>query len=283
MLINFNLEKLNALLLDFYKLTGLTISVWDADFNQLCYQPREMPDFCKLIKSTKLGKKRCLENDKYLCQQTVRTNQTQTHCCHAGLIDTAIPIKFKETLLGFLMFGQAKVNSSSEDTDRILSALCKELRLNKDVLVQAHNKLNVYSSETIHAAANILKLATRYLWLSDMIDTASHDLIEQIDTFIRANLSNNITIDDLCQKFAVSKNKLYALFQDRLHTTIGAYIKATRIDVAKKLLTTTDLLVYEICEQVGISEYNYFTTIFKKSTGVTPLEYRKKFPFILHT
>ena len=46
MLINFNTEKLDKLLYDFYTITGLTVGIWNADLHQLSYQPREMRAFC---------------------------------------------------------------------------------------------------------------------------------------------------------------------------------------------------------------------------------------------
>lgn len=281
MLINFNIKKLDSLLLDFHKLTGLTISVWDSNLNQLSYQPREMPSFCRYVKRTKIGNKRCFESDKELCLQCLSTKQPQTHRCHAGLIDTAIPITFKEQVLGFLMFGQVTSTQSKEQIDTQISTLCKELKLDKNDLLKAHSELAKYEPDTIRSAANILKLATRYLWLSDMLKIDNDDLTEEIDAYIRANLASKITVETLCKRFSISKNKLYALIRTRLRTTIGNYVKSVRIDVAKHLLTTTDLPVYEICYAVGIAEYNYFSSIFKKATGVTPLQYRKLFPFIL--
>ena len=63
---------------------------------------------------------------------------------------------------------------------------------------------------------------------------------------------------------------------------IGEYIAAVRIEEAKKLLTTTDLQISAISSMVGISDYNYFTKFFKQKTGMTPIKYRKEFPFNLH-
>ena len=282
MIINFNIEKLDTLLLDFYKLTGLTISVWDSNFNQLSYQPRDMPTFCRLIKSTKLGNKRCFECDKELCTRTLTTSQPQTHRCHAGLIDTAIPIKFKDTILGFLMFGQATSTETDEELNFMLKKICHELKLEENLLRKAHGDLTKYQPDIVKSAANILKMATRYLWLSDMIKIDNDDLTEKIDEYIRANIDKKITVDSICKQFSISKNKLYSLAQTRLNMTIGNYIQKLRIEAAKNLLTTTDLPIYAICNAIGIVEYNYFTKVFKKQTGLTPLKYRKQFPLSLH-
>ncbi|EHS55916.1 hypothetical protein WG8_4069 [Paenibacillus sp. Aloe-11] len=57
---------------------------------------------------------------------------------------------------------------------------------------------------------------------------------------------------------------------------IAEHIRSTRIHLAKQLLGDTDAPVYEIAEQVGISDYNYFTKAFKRETGVLPTTYRKE-------
>lgn len=282
MIINFNVTKLNTLLLDFYRITGLTISIWDSNFNQLSYQPNDMPTFCRLIKNTKLGNKRCFESDKKLCCLSLKTNEPQTHRCHAGLIDTAIPIKFKDSVLGYMMFGQATETESKEEINDQIKKLSSELKLDEGDLRKAHSELTKYQPEIIKSAANILKMATRYLWLADMIKINNDDLTTKIDEYIRANIEKKITIDLLCKEFNVSKNKLYALTKSHLNMTIGNYVQKVRIDMAKNLLTTTELPIYEICSAVGIDEYNYFSKVFKKEVGVTPSQYRKQFPLFLH-
>lgn len=282
MIINFNIAKLNTLLLDFYKITGLTISIWDSNFNQLSYQPNDMSTFCRMIKNTKLGNKRCFENDKKLCRLSMTTNEAQTHRCHAGLIDTAIPIKFKDSVLGYMMFGQATDEESDEKFEEQIKKLSAELKLDEDDLRDAHSKLKKYQPEIIKSAANILKMATRYLWLADMIKINNDDLATKIDEYVRANVEKKITVDLLCREFNISKNKLYALSKSHLKTTIGNYVQNIRLDTAKNLLATTDLPIYQICAAVGMDEYNYFTKIFKKEVGVTPTQYRKQFPLSLH-
>lgn len=282
MVINFNVSKLNTLLLDFYRITGLTISIWDSNFNQLSYQPSDMPTFCRLIKNTKLGNKRCFESDKEICCLSLTTNEAQTHRCHAGLIDTAIPIKFRDSVLGYMMFGQATDTESQEEIDDQIKKLSSELKLDQTELRKAHNELTKYQPKIIKSAANILKMATRYLWLADMIKIDNDDLATKIDEYIRVNIEKKITIDLLCKEFNVSKNKLYSLTKSHFNMTIGNYVQKLRIDIAKNLLTTTDLPVYEICSAVGIDEYNYFSKVFKKEVGVTPSQYRKQFPLFLH-
>ena len=279
MKISFNLENLNKLLFDFYRVTGLTVSVWDVKLNQLSFRPRKMPDFCKLIKSSPLGNRRCFLSDKEICQQALRANRPVTHRCHAGLIDTAVPIQFKSSVLGFLMFGQVTDKNSELVTD--LSRLSRELKLEEEALTGAFALLERYDPEKISSAAHLLTLAARSLWLSDMIGFDRSDLAVQLDDYIRANIASRFSVEDLCKHFSLSKNKLYHLSRESFGDTIGNYITNVRIELAKHYLTTSDLQINEIAPLVGIDDYNYFSKLFRQKTGYSPTHYRKNFPFTL--
>lgn len=274
MLINFNMEKLDRLLYDFYFLTGITIGIFDSDYNQLCLQPREMQNFCRMIKSSPEGKRRCHLSDKAVCLECAKTEKAVTHYCHAGLLDTAVPIKFKDEVLGYMMFGQV-AETNKKSADAALKELSVELGLDYSSLITAYNSLKNFDKEKIDSAANILKTATRYLWLSDYIELGYDTLSSQIDDYIKAHISENVSVKDICAYFGISKNRLYDISHKWFGMPIGNYISAIRISEAKHLLTTTDLPVNQIGAMVGIKDYNYFTKFFKSKTGIPPLKFRK--------
>lgn len=274
MLINFNIEKLDNLLYDFYHITGLTISVWDAKFNQLSYQPKEMCSFCRIIKSSPEGNRRCFLCDKHLCIECGKTGKPATHYCHAGLIDTAIPIKFKDIVMGYMMFGQV-IDKDKTKPNSILETLSRELNLQFDSLFDSYHELEVYNEDKIISAANILKSATRSLWLSEYIEIGYNTTASKIDNFIRTHINEEITVKRLCNELGISKNKLYETTHQSFHMSIGEYIASVRIDEAKQLLDSTDYPVTQISTMVGIKNYNYFIKFFKNNVGLSPLKYRK--------
>lgn len=278
MLINFNIEKLDKLLYDFYLITGLTISVWDAQFRQLSYQPKKMRTFCRIIKSSPEGNRRCFLSDKELCLECEKTGKPATHYCHAGLIDTAIPIKFKDTIMGYIMFGQV-ANRDKMKLKPILEKLSRELDLEYDILFESHNELEVYDEAKISSAANILKTATRSLWLSEYIEIGYNASASKIDSYIRTHLNDELSVKRLCEEFGISKNKLYETSHQSFGMSIGEYIASARIDEAKQLLSTTDYPITQISTMVGITNYNYFTKFFKTNVGISPLKYRKSVQF----
>lgn len=280
MLINFNIESLDKLLYDFHSLTGLTISVWDANFNQLSFQPKDMRNFCRIIKQSPEGKLRCLLSDKAVCVECQKAGKPVTHHCHAGLVDTAVPIKFKDSVIGYIMFGQIKDDSS--DNIEKLKALSRELQIDFTLLSKGYKELEIYNKDKVAAAANILKMATRYLWLSEYIDIGYNTIASQLDNYIRANIGSKLSVKTICGTLGISKNKLYDITHQHFKKTIGEYVAFARIDEAKKLLTSTDLPINQIAVKVGINDYNYFTKFFKSHVGIPPLKYRKEFPFNLH-
>ena len=281
MLINFNLEKLDRLLYDFYTITGLTVSVWDADFHQISFQPREMRAFCRTVKSTEKGRLACLYSDQKLCMECSQTEKPAKHICHAGLVDVAFPIKYKDSILGYIMFGQISQKNEDEMTP-IIRRLSEELALDGERLTKEYQSLIRYDEDLIDAAANILKQATRYLWLSEYIDVGHDAKASQIDEYIRKNLSGHVLVDVLCRDLGIPKKRLYAISQRNFGMPIGEYIASVRLSEAKRLLETTDLPIQQISYAVGIEDYNYFAKFFKLRVGLSPLKYRKEFPFHLH-
>lgn len=274
MLINFNIERLDKLLYDFYLVTGLTVSVWDSQINQLSFQPKEMRSFCRAIRSSPKGEQLCLASDRALCMECGKTGKAVSRYCHAGLIDTAVPIKFKDTILGYMMFGQI-ADKPSDEVRPSLERLAENLNMDCDYLHSLYDELEPHDARMIDSLANILKMATRYLWLSEYIKIGYDTTASKIDDYIRTHISEEISVKILCEVFAISKNKLYELSHEWFHMSIGEYVATVRIEEAKRLLATTDMPINQICAAVGVKDYNYFTKFFKSYEGIPPLKYRK--------
>ncbi|MDY2850769.1 MAG: helix-turn-helix transcriptional regulator, partial [Candidatus Borkfalkiaceae bacterium] len=60
---------------------------------------------------------------------------------------------------------------------------------------------------------------------------------------------------------------------------IHSYIQNERLEYAEELLKTTDLPVSAIAVKAGIPDYNYFSKVFRKRTGISPKAYRDKFGY----
>lgn len=278
MIISFNVERLDKLLYDFYRITGLTVSVWDANLNMLSHQPKEMNGFCRKIREYPEGKLRCFLSDKAVCSECRVLGKPVTRICHAGLVDNAMPIKFHNEILGYMMFGQV-VREDKEKSYPEIKKLSKDLGIDYDMLINLYNQLDMYDEEKINAAANILKMSTRYLWLSEYIEIRNDPLASLIEEYVHRNIGSELSLRKICKETGVCKNRLYKISHESFGMPIGDYITSVRVKEAKHLLITTNLPISEICGRVGIQDYNYFSKFFKHHTGVSPSKYRSNYPF----
>ncbi len=89
--------------------------------------------------------------------------------------------------------------------------------------------------------------------------------------YIQEHYSNTeLQLSDIASYVEISKNHLSSEFTKETGETISEYISSVRIRHAKKLLSETNLKIYEVAERVGFSNTETFNRTFKKLTGQTP-------------
>ncbi len=86
----------------------------------------------------------------------------------------------------------------------------------------------------------------------------------------------SFNLNSLADDMNLSSGYLSALFKNLFGIPFQDYLNRMRMEKAKLLLLTTDLKNYEIGEMIGIENFNYFNSKFKKSFGMTPKEFKKK-------
>lgn len=256
----YDLDKMQALLKDFYSLTGIKICIYDKNENELCYYPEKHSGFCKLVRKYPHLKSKCDECDKYAFKECKKIHKQYTYTCHAGLLECISPIIINENIIGYIAIGQIRSHNPPKSIN--------------EKFLDEYNNLPIIPFEKISASMRILDACTGYEYLKGLIqETDSIDF--RLNDYILKNISRDISTKQLCLEFHVSRNELYSIFKKYFDTTPADYIKKKRLDTACKLLKTTSLHVNEIATQCGIPDYNYFSKVFKKALAVSPTEYRK--------
>ena len=97
----------------------------------------------------------------------------------------------------------------------------------------------------------------------------------KIVEYLNEHIEEHITLDTLTKEFTINRNKLNELFMNQASMTCLNYLLNLRIDLAKILLTKTEIPINEISSRVGYPDSNYFTKVFNKQVGMTPSTYRK--------
>jgi len=275
MLLHYNLEKLNHILQSFYTLTGISVSILDAQRKTLATFPQPVNAFCRLIHTSPEGKRRCGISDRSLLSECYACKHAVSHTCHAGLMDTAVPIVNGNDVVGFILFGQVCESQGDRTPFSHILPRISDLSLDEAALERTYESLMFFDRSKIEAAAELVDMLTKYICLGQMIRPQYSESFERILQYVEDNLTSELTVNHLCEIFHISKNTLYRDFRKYLNTTIKEYIADRRLLHAENLLRTTSLPVYEVCTLSGIENYHYFCRFFKERTGFSPLQYRK--------
>lgn len=101
-------------------------------------------------------------------------------------------------------------------------------------------------------------------------------IINKVIHYIRDNPENKLTLISIANYLQISPEYLSSHFKEVTNMNLGRFINQEKIEFSKHLLTSTDLSIIEISLTLNYSDQSYFSKVFKKYTGTTPSEYRKK-------
>lgn len=102
----------------------------------------------------------------------------------------------------------------------------------------------------------------------------NQNLLKMIQ-YMNENIQEKITMEDLEKISYCNRNQINKMFHEYADMTCMNYFQSIRINLAKSMIGETELPIGEIAQKVGYPDANYFTKVFKKMTGVTPMSYRK--------
>ncbi len=106
--------------------------------------------------------------------------------------------------------------------------------------------------------------------------TTGETVITQVQDYIKNHLMLDLSRETLAKKFFLNPNYFSMLFKKKTEISLQDYILQERIKKARFLLDTTKLSISEIHQQIGISNSSYFSKIFKRETGMTPIQYKRR-------
>ncbi|MEO8111330.1 MAG: helix-turn-helix domain-containing protein [Ginsengibacter sp.] len=101
--------------------------------------------------------------------------------------------------------------------------------------------------------------------------------IKKAQEYIENNFEEKITVDQLASMFALGRRNMERRFKKATANTVTEYIQRVKIEAAKKTLETGRKNISEVMYEVGYSDTKAFRTVFKRITGLSPIEYRSKY------
>jgi len=101
--------------------------------------------------------------------------------------------------------------------------------------------------------------------------------IKKAQEYIEKNIDSRVTVDGLASMLALSRRNLERRFKKATGNTVMEYVQRVKMEAVKKSLESSRLGVNEAMDKVGYSDPKAFRMIFKKVTGLSPVQYRNRY------
>jgi transcriptional regulator GlxA family with amidase domain len=98
-----------------------------------------------------------------------------------------------------------------------------------------------------------------------------------VQEYIEEKYANPLTIDELADHINVSRRSFERRFKDATDNNVMEYVRRVRVEAAKRSFEMTRKNITDVMYDVGYSDTKTFRDVFKKITGLTPIEYRNKY------
>lgn len=243
-------------------------------------------------------------SDKTSLQQYLKVMQPvseilQTECKHGKYIASYCTGTFVLAQSGILTNGVA---TTVWWLKNLFSSYFPEVQLTMEELVVEHENILTGGATTSHSSvfmrlaeklsnpifvtqlSKLLLLDKHRLSQQPFIDSMlvinkHDDLVEKIQDWMMHNYTEHVSLDEICDRFAVTKRTLIRRFKSACGETPLNYLQKIRVEKAKHYLETTNLAVERIVEKVGYEDAASFRKLFSNITQLSPKAYRERFSY----
>lgn len=270
-MIKFRIQKLTEIIENINKLCHIKVSVFDEDFNEILYYPKQYNTFCELVRKYPKGAAKCHEADVKRLEEVKASMEAKRYICPHGLVEVFSPIVAEDKLIGFITLGQILPEDFSlEDILKKVSYL----GIDESIVKESLNGLEKISEEHLKSSMFLVNVCAKYIYFDNSIDIYDDELVKEIKEYILEHIYEKITVEKLCEHFYLSRVSLYNIFDNFIGSTVAEYIKKQKLSVAKKMIEhNLNMPINDVAESVGM-DYNYFSKVFYKQYKITPKKYQ---------
>ena len=271
----FDEKRLRKLIANLNILTGVPANILDPQGRDIQLFSGH-PPFCKAINADPEGHKRCVDCDIWKVQSYSSNGGFQFYRCHLGICEALMPLYSKDHPLAYLVFGCFLDDSPIEEQWANTCALLDWWPGSLDELHHAFLQFRQCTGQELQAYTETLEALSAYIRLEGLIQSAEQSDLQKLELYLNQHYMDKLSLAGISEALHIGRTKLCALAKELSGgRTLSYLISQRRIDAAKRLLIQSALPISAVAEAVGISDYNYFSKVFRSVTGMTPSRFRK--------
>ncbi len=265
-----NIEKI---LHDFYTVSGMDISIVDSDFHTLSLTKNPEVSLCSAIHRDPNSIDVCKASDIERLSSVKNDARPVLYTCPFGITEAIVPIIRDDETIGYIISALG-IEKGKEDNILNTVSLCHSIDdAEIKSLISSSRSL---SPDELNAYFNMLRMLASYISSDDSLIERQKSIGQLIKRYIKNNLQRKLTLKNISRNLHCSTVTLTEHFKAEFGFTINEYITKKRMDLAEKMLLTTDKPLREIASLVGFSDVEYFSRTFKKYHDQSPAAWRRE-------
>lgn len=272
----FDEKQLIQLMTNLRILTGMRANILDPTGQDIRLFT-DHPPFCRTVNDLPEGHERCVACDMWKVRNYTAEKGFQFYRCHLGICEAVMPLFDKSHPLAYLIFGcfldDSPVEEQWAETEKRLAWYPGSI----DDLHYDFLQFRRYSQKELRAYAETLEALSAYIQLKGMILTTEQTDLQKLDMYLEQHYMEKLSLASVSKELHIGRTKLCSLAKELSGGhTLSYLIAQRRIAAAKGLLRQSGMPISAVGEAVGVSDYNYFSKIFRAATGMTPSAFRKQ-------
>jgi AraC-like DNA-binding protein/ligand-binding sensor protein len=249
---------------------------------------------CQWAKSSTKGEDRCI-----LCK--IASNRRALSCangymgrCYLGLTDLVQPLEVEGRVLGVFYLGSVRIQEHLAASEQAVRDYCRRAGREPDEALAAWRQVPCIREQDL--VAKRAWLAWLAEWMRQVIreksvhpermrrDLRAHRTrryllvpvtITRAIEYVHHHLDEPLKALAVASEVGCSPSHFSRLFHLTIGTTFGAYVTEQRLARARSLLKLRNMRIGEVAAACGFSDQNHFNRAMKRSSGLTPREYRQ--------
>jgi AraC-like DNA-binding protein len=209
--------------------------------------------------------------------------EAATVTCQLGLVDTAVPVRLGDQLIGYLQTGQIMRKKATPTQIERTARLVAEwgLHISPERLQHLYGETKLLSARQYDAMVKLLSIFAQHIsGVSNQIvvrrENAESPVIKRAKEYIVENQAEDLSLGQVAKAVNTSTFHFCKMFKRATGLNFTEYVSRVRVEKARKLLLNPNLRISEIAYEIGFQSLTHFNRVFKKITGQSPTDYRSQ-------
>lgn len=274
-MISYNRSIVNKMLSSFSNIIRTNICVYDDNFEFQNIQNEYNKSCCYYINPAIQPK--CSHSD---CSALKKANELNTpfhYSCHFGFTEIMIPYTLNSKEKIYVLIGPFRNKETDAEMMNRIKDYCSLLKIDSSEAINKYLETPYFSEQSYKSIVDMIDVVIDYSQKNKFISIKENFISDELDPYLEENISKNMLNSEIATHFYFTNKQLEYIVKKQTGMTPKKYILSYKMDVAKKMLVSTDKPLQAIAVCVGFDDYNYFIKVFKSFSQMTPSKYRDKF------